>query len=146
METQQDFWAVGTREYMPGVLRIRVERIPEGTQNPWLMAGTEGTGKYVVFALIRADQSTIAERLTREAGWKQPGDSGQDRFSITCSKERFPEMFGVALDALCVKKAETREVNPDTVTVGKMLGVNAHGQTGKATVMKKLIGLAAKAN
>lgn len=76
--------------------------------SPWLMAGTEGTYDYLVLArssfgrvgyrlvghrvrirLEPADEAhaaKIAETLTREAGWKQPGDEGQNRFSIVLPK------------------------------------------------------------
>ena len=80
--------------------------VPE--TDPWFMAGTEGTGAYRVLAessfgrvgyrivpvflgltyvRIRLEPSdeahaaTIAETLTRDAGWKQPGDNDQNRFS-----------------------------------------------------------------
>ncbi len=77
--------------------------------NPWYMAGTEGTGKYNVVAessfgrfgvrdlgdsvRIRLEPSDeahaakLAEVLTREADWKQPGDASQDRFSIVVRKD-----------------------------------------------------------
>jgi hypothetical protein len=69
----------------------------------WYMAGTEGTGEYQVIArnalgrlgfrslgsLIRvrvepsSDEtaSQLAESFSRERGWKQPGDNGENRFS-----------------------------------------------------------------
>lgn len=76
--------------------------------NVWFMAGTEETGEYIVLASssfgrvgyrlingwgrsavrIRVEPASpahadkIAKVLTADAGWKQPGDNGQDRFSI----------------------------------------------------------------
>jgi hypothetical protein len=76
-------------------------------ENPFQMDGTEGTGEYVVLATssfgrvgyrdlgdvvrVRVEPSTahtatIAQSLTSEAGWKQPGDDGQDRFSLLVPK------------------------------------------------------------
>lgn len=84
------------------------EEVPQ--TNPWSMAGTENTSEYVVLAessfgrigyrilpgipgftpdavRIRLEPATeahaakIAEHLSRNNGWKQPGDSGQNRFS-----------------------------------------------------------------
>lgn len=80
--------------------------------DPWTMAGTEGTNEYRVLAessfgrlgyrnlsgfsadsvRIRLEPSDeahaakIAEVLTPEAGWKQPGDGDQNRFSIVLPK------------------------------------------------------------
>ena len=72
--------------------------------SPWIMAGTEGTNMYLVLASssfgrigyrllghqvrIRLEPATeahadkIAEVLTQDDGWKQPGSGGQNRFSI----------------------------------------------------------------
>lgn len=72
--------------------------------NKWFMAGTEGTGQYIVFlatalgrlgvrmlsggkARVRVEPTSaeaaqkIASHLTRNSGWKQPGDDSQARFS-----------------------------------------------------------------
>lgn len=73
----------------------------------WHMAGTEGTGEYRVLAMndtgrlgfrvlengkvrIRIEpttegKATLAETFTVDAGWKQPGDFGQQRFSKVVS-------------------------------------------------------------
>ncbi len=73
--------------------------------NKFYMAGTEGTGTYRVplvapwvgrvgfrrlgdYTRIRVEpynkwgRMVLARFLTRETGWKQPGDGRQDRFSI----------------------------------------------------------------
>lgn len=74
------------------------------TGSPLYMAGTEGTGQYLVMcqtplgrlgvrdlpggsARVRVEPSTmeaaatLASSLTRPLGWKQPGDNDQSRFS-----------------------------------------------------------------
>ncbi len=76
--------------------------------NSLYMAGTEGTGEYQVTHTsrrgrvgfrelgiermrVRVEPSSpkaaakMAKHLTPEAGWKQPGDGGQDRFSIVAN-------------------------------------------------------------
>lgn len=136
----KQLWAVGVREFVPGYFRIRVERLREG-QNSFDMAGTEGTHAYTVHATVMADEQKIAKLLTREAGWKQPGDSGQDRFSTVTGKSELEQKLGFALRAVGYVKAE-HQVNPDAVTVGTKLGVNAHGQTAAATVSNRLAKLA----
>ncbi|MDB5186620.1 MAG: hypothetical protein JWM07_92 [Candidatus Saccharibacteria bacterium] len=76
-------------------------------ENPFHMSGTEGTGEYKVLASssfgrvgyrdlgyevrVRVEPSptqaeNIAQTLSPDAGWKQPGDGGQDRFSIIVPK------------------------------------------------------------
>lgn len=72
--------------------------------NPFYMAGTEGTGEYQVLSVsdygrvgtrilsdgrvrVRIEPGSahaskrLAEMFTRDDGWKQPGDAWQDRFS-----------------------------------------------------------------
>jgi hypothetical protein len=49
---------VGVREYAPGAYRVRVEPTEAGV-------------------------AAIASKLTADAGWKQPGEGGQNRFSHT---------------------------------------------------------------
>lgn len=78
--------------------------------DPLFMAGTEGTGEYQVTHTsrrgragwrklgiermrVRVEPSSakaaakMAKHLTRDAGWKQPGDGGQDRFSIVANND-----------------------------------------------------------
>lgn len=76
------------------------------------MAGTEGTNEYNVLAqssfgqvgyrdlgkVVRirfepsdAKAEVVAETLSRDAGWKQPGDSDQNRFSILLPKGKDAE-------------------------------------------------------
>lgn len=141
---KKQLWAVGVREYYPACYRIRVERMRDGVENPFDMAGTEGTHGYTVHTTVEAEEGEISKALTRVAGWKQPGDGGQDRFSITCSGEATREMkLGLALKAVGVHKASSaRKVNPDVASVAEKLGVKAHGWTAKATIAAKLIRLA----
>lgn len=77
--------------------------------NPRYMAGTEGTGKYLVTHVtnlgrfghrdlgngktrLRVEPTKeglplFAQHLTRTDGWKLPGDSGQNRFSKVVSSD-----------------------------------------------------------
>jgi protein-tyrosine phosphatase len=81
---------------------------PEVTNDEWYMAGTEGTGKYLVIARNKAgkigirpfdrtvririeptDQDSadaLAAFFPRSEKWKQPGDNGQNRFSLDLLK------------------------------------------------------------
>lgn len=106
---------------------------------PWThVAGTEGTGEYLAVARagelgnklavrllpsgsvrVRVeprsteDAAAMAEVLSGSAGWKQPGDSGQNRFStVAGTPEQAEEAVDAALKAL---KATGRSVqyNPD---------------------------------
>lgn len=139
----KQIWAVGVREYAPNSFRIRVERMPEDKGDKFDMAGTEGTHQYTVYATVKAEECQIAKHLTTGAGWKQPGDGGQDRFSLICSKGEVDQKLGAALKAVGVHKTSSgRKVNPD---VASKLGVNAYGPTAHATVANRLIRLAATA-
>lgn len=88
------------------------------------MLGTEGTGKYVViarnlrgdrlglrplgngFCRIRvepADQTSVEnlqDTLSFSKGWKQPGQDGQQRFSIVVRNSKGEPLVGEALTAL----------------------------------------------
>jgi hypothetical protein len=87
------------------------------------MAGTEGTGEYVVVLCTRlgrvgyrlldredsyrirvepepSSRDRLARLLTRRLGWKQPGDGGGDRYSVVVRKEQFPQALGLAVQAL----------------------------------------------
>lgn len=106
--------------------------------DPWFMAGTEGTGTYRVVAqssfgrvgyrvvpsilapsfirirLEPADEAhaaKIATTLTRDAGWKQPGDGGQNRFStITLMGEDAVRLLEVAF--AIIKRGRPITYNP----------------------------------
>lgn len=88
-----------------------------------IMDGTEGTKEYVVYGRsprgrlgvreyaagrfrIRVEPGScgtplMAPLLTREAGWKQPGDGGQPRFSTVVSDESaLKEAVKLAMTAL----------------------------------------------
>ncbi len=65
----------GLREYAPGCFRIRVEPTAEGVLS-------------------------LAAVLTRAEGWKQPGDSGQNRFSICVGGKKSDETVADVTKAL----------------------------------------------
>ena len=96
--------------------------------NPWHMAGTEGTGAYKVLAFtsrgrigvreldhnlvrIRVEPLCqcvkVAAVLTVKAGWKQPGDGGQNRWSKVVSEEDRDSAIALANKALGVDKLVT---------------------------------------
>lgn len=87
------------------------------------VSGTEGTHNYAVIAasplgivavrLLNSDcfrvrvepdstegANTIAKTLSRTTGWKQPGDSNQNRFSIVASASQLHGVVAKAVDAL----------------------------------------------
>ena len=66
---------VGYRMLRGSSCRIRVEPSSEGTLS-------------------------LAKLLTRERGWKQPGDQNQDRFSIVVSAEQLRAVLRFAIRAL----------------------------------------------
>jgi TIR domain len=101
-------------------------------RNKWYMAGSDGTGEYVVVLSTRlgrvgyrqlegsyrirvepgyTDQSPLARLLTRSLGWMQPGDEGQNRYSIVVPTERLPGELEFAIRALEPRGVED-EVNP----------------------------------
>lgn len=95
------------------------------------VAGTEGTHNYVVVAesksglvavrlvagstfRVRVEPTsadaakTVATSLSRESGWKQPGDQGQDRFSIVAKGgEKLREAVVKAVEAIGAAEPET---------------------------------------
>lgn len=98
----------------------------------WHMAGTEGTGEYVVvlhtrlgrvgyrllrdYARIRVEpspkgSSILSTVLTWSRGWKQPGDSAQNRFSIVVQREQLAYALGFAIRSLEPATAKA-ELNP----------------------------------
>jgi len=90
--------------------------------DPWYMAGTEGTGEYVVVVRTRLGRvgyrllgggsyrirvepeapisASLARLLTPSSGWKQPGSQGQDRYSLVVGEKLFPNALGLAIRAL----------------------------------------------
>lgn len=87
------------------------------------MAGTEGSDEYVVLARVpaadrigvrkldsgavririepsEANADHLGKELTRENGWKQPGDEGQNRFSIVARGEKGMQIVKDALRLL----------------------------------------------
>lgn len=101
--------------------------------NPWYMAGTEGTGAYKVLAItargrvgvrklgdsvrIRVEPfyqcGKVGAVLTAKVGWKQPGDGGQNRFSKVVSNADCDWAIALAQKALGVDKLVT--ARPPTV-------------------------------
>lgn len=98
----------------------------------WSMAGAEKTFDYVVVLRTRLGRvgyrdlngsyrirvepesrgrDPLARVLTRSSGWKQPGDQGQDRYSIEIRREQRSEVFGLAVKALAPGERGA-EVNP----------------------------------
>ena len=98
------------------------------------MPGTEGTNQYFLLVAtplgrlgvrplvgaryrIRVEPASekktpkIAQTLTTVTGWKQPGDNGQDRFSIVCHAE-VEVAHGVLLAARALQNGvKTKAVN-----------------------------------
>ncbi len=93
-------------------------------ENPWLMAGTEGTDKYYVviatgtkrvgireyapgYFRVRVEVGDkykgLSERLTRDTGWKQPGDSGEQRFSKTTCADGLAAVLAEVFGALKIQ-------------------------------------------
>jgi hypothetical protein len=101
-------------------------------QAQWYMAGTEGTGEYLVVLRTRLGRvgyrdlngsyrirvepkpegrDPLATVLTQSSGWKQPGDQGQDRFSIVVQRGQLFDVLGSAIEAL-EPVERGAEVNP----------------------------------
>lgn len=106
----------------------------QSSEDQFYMAGTEGTGEYKVLASssfgrvgyrdlddrvrIRLEPASeahadkIGEVLTSMYGWKQPGDGGQNRFSLGLPKGDFAlasleTAFGL------IKRGRPLVYNPD---------------------------------
>ncbi|MGO8749205.1 MAG: toll/interleukin-1 receptor domain-containing protein [Thermoguttaceae bacterium] len=98
----------------------------------WHMAGAERTGEYVVVLRTRlgrvgyrdlvdscrirvepepAGRTQLDRLLTRSRKWKQPGDDGQDRYSIVVPTEQLPDLLRSAVRALNPRERGA-EVNP----------------------------------
>ena len=113
----------------PPVSKLMKFAVTEWGENPFYMAGTEGTGKYKVLAItwrgrvgvrpfgvgsvrIRVEPhrkkrgaATMLKLLS--VGWKQPGDDGQNRFSVEVRNDLdLKAVVGVALKALGVAKLQ----------------------------------------
>ena len=105
------------------------------SENPFYMDGTDRTGEYRVLAAssmgrigyrllwdgrvrVRLEPSDeahaakLAEVLTVEAGWKQPGDYHQDRFS-TVTPRGDEALAAVKLAFGVVKRGRPLVYNPD---------------------------------
>lgn len=97
---------------------------------PFAMAGTENTGKYSVLAItsrgrvgvrdlgggiyrirvepLRDTKGVAGRHLARNAGWKQPGDQGQPRYSmVVYNGEGLDIALGTTFAALGVGALKT---------------------------------------
>lgn len=101
---------------------------------PFYMAGTEGTGEYQVLAAssfgrvgyrlldsghvrIRLEPtdrhtSKLAEILSRDLGWKQPGDHNENRFSRVVSKNECG-LMRLLLAYRLIKRGRPLQYNPN---------------------------------
>jgi hypothetical protein len=125
-------WIDKTRMYLTSLDRQAPQR-KTPMFDPWYMAGTEKTGKYVVVLRTRLGRvgyreldrgssyrvRVEPETLTRDQlakqltwpQWKQPGDQGQNRFSAEVREAEFAGVLAFAIRALD-PKAVGAQVNP----------------------------------
>jgi hypothetical protein len=120
-------YAVETRAQEDLVFALHEQAKLEGeavmTDDWKKMAGSEGTYEYTVLARVpatdrigvrkldngavririepsEANTDHLSKALTRENGWKQPGDEGQNRFSIVARGEHGTQIVKDALQLL----------------------------------------------
>lgn len=127
---------------MSALLTRRHDKLP--WEDPTYMAGTERTGKYTVvgyngngrvgFRELPADSTRIRieptaeglaalqQHFTREAGWKQPGESGENRFSKVVHNAERDEVVARAVKALVVS---SRRRSRRIMVVGMSLAATA---------------------
>jgi hypothetical protein len=114
-------WIATTRMYLT-YLDGQVPQSKTQRADPWYMAGTEGTGEYLVvfrtslgrvgYRLLErgasyrirvepeaSGRSQLARQLTKPQ-WKQPGNQGQNRFSAEVREEELLSVVGIAIHAL----------------------------------------------
>ena len=111
--------AVAVREFRPGSFRIRVEpATPKGAE-------------------------MIGRELTRELSWKQPGDSGQNRFSIMTDAAGLSAKIKMATDALGVGDLKSTDLDFDKALrhVAGKVGAKVRAKVAKATVFEKVVSL-----
>jgi hypothetical protein len=148
------------------------------------VSGTEGTHNYVVIAAsplgiiavrllnsncyrVRVEPdspegaNTIAKSLSRSNGWKQPGDSAQNRFSIVVSASNLHDIIAKAVDALstgnnsddwksdwsaalaavAMAGSTDREVLLERLRQTKTPGVNSASNWTTTTLLAKLVAI-----
>lgn len=114
--------------------------------NPTYMAGTEGTGLYTVESFselgrvgvrnlgyarrvrvepTEAGLEELATLLTRENGWKQPGDQGQDRFSKVILPAEREDVVEQIIDVLNPQVSPTRSWRHRLLVAGLTLAASA---------------------
>lgn len=120
------------------------------------VSGTEGTHNYAVIAasalgfvavrLLTGDRyrvrveptdpaasSTIGQSLSRAAGWKQPGDANQDRFSIVTSAAKLHDAVAKAVESLSANGAAI-----DNDWAGALAAVAMVGSTDRNHLIERL--------
>jgi hypothetical protein len=121
--------------------------------------GTEGTHNYAIIAasplgfvavrLLTSDcfrvrvepaspeaARTIGQYLSRSVGWKQPGDSNQDRFSIVTSASQLHHFVGKAVSALNSNDDEDSKADSDWS--GALAAVVMVGSTDRNVLIERL--------
>lgn len=121
------------------------------------VSGTEGTHNYAVinaaplgFVAVRLLNSdlfrvrvepaspeaahTIGQYLSRSVGWKQPGDSNQNRFSIVCSASKLHHFVGKAISAL----NNDEDSKADSDWSGALAAVAMVGSTDRNVLIERL--------
>lgn len=125
------------------------------------VSGTEGTHNYVVIAasplgfiavrLLNSDSyrvrvepdspegaNTIAKSLSRSNGWKQPGDSAQNRFSIVVSASNLHDTIAKAVDALSTGSSGDDWKSEDTSWSAALAAVAMAGSTDREVLLERL--------
>jgi|JI7StandDraft_1071085.scaffolds.fasta_scaffold13256_4 hypothetical protein len=125
------------------------------------VSGTEGTHNYVVIAasplgiiavrLLNSDcyrvrvepdspegANTIAKGLSRSNGWKQPGDSGQNRFSIVVSASNLHDTIAKAVDALSTGNNSDDWKSGDNDWSAALAAVAMAGSTDREVLLERL--------
>ena len=124
--------------------------------------GTEGTHNYAIIAanplgfvavrLLTSDcfrvrvepaspeaARTIGQYLSRSVGWKQPGDSNQDRFSIVTSASQLHHFVGKAVSALNSNDNDDDDSKKaDSDWVGALAAVTMVGSTDRNVLIERL--------
>lgn len=136
-------------------------------KSKFTMAGTEGTGQYVGvastvrgtvavreycpgFFRIRVEPKSesatgmIARKLTRNAGWKQPGDSGENRFSTMVGTADLSSAMKKATDVLGVGRLKSTELDMVNALrhVARKAGAKVAVTESKANLLSKIVAIA----
>ncbi len=137
-------------------------------EGKWYMAGTEGTGEYLVLAeteygrvgirplsggwyRIRVEPSekglSSIKCLSRESGWKQPGQDGQIRYSIMTPSDSFLERrlqallaIGATRDDLDLRTRRLEKMNKaELVELAKKFFPRSNSEETKIEIARLLI-------